>query len=161
MRNVPSLCYAIVIMLTGCAVAGASDQEEAIVPRRVIRLFNGKDLSGWTTWLVDTQGEDPRGVYSVHQGAIRISGDGFGYLRTQRAYKNYRLMAEVKWGTRDFRTRKGMARDSGIFLHSVGPDGNSYDCGWGAISRGIRTGKPSSEMTRRTVCGPGRRGNPG
>ena len=47
-------------------------------------------------------------------------------------------MVELKWGTQNFRTRKGMARDSGIFLHSVGPDGASYDCGWG--SRRSNTG---------------------
>ena len=28
-----------------------------------------------------------------------------------------------------------LARDSGIFLHSVGPEGNSFDRGWGALDR--------------------------
>jgi hypothetical protein len=123
------------IVLAGNAVGSAAEGDEPIVPRRVIKLFNGKDLSGWTTWLVDTRREDPRGVYSVRDGAIRISGDGFGYLGTQEAYQDYRLVVEAKWGTHNFRTRKGMARDSGIFLHSVGPEGNSYDCGWGSRQR--------------------------
>jgi hypothetical protein len=39
---------------------------------------------------------------------------------------------ELKWGARNFRTREGLAADSGIFLHSVGPEGGSYDRGWGA-----------------------------
>ncbi len=112
--------------------AQTTEADAPIVPRRVIKLFNGRDLTGWTTWLVDTRREDPRGVYSVRDRMIRISGDGFGYLGTRSAYKDYRLVVEVKWGTHTFRTRKGMARDSGIFLHSVGPEGNSYDCGWGA-----------------------------
>lgn len=117
------------------AGAGAAEPDTATVPDKVIELFNGSDLAGWTTWLVDVQREDPRGVYSVFDGAIRISGDGFGYLSTARAYRDYRLVVEVKWGTQNFRTRKGMARDSGIFLHSVGPEGNSYDCGWGSRDR--------------------------
>ena len=121
--------------LCGCVTAGAAEPDEAIVPDRVIKLFNGKDLSGWTTWLVDAKREDPRGVYSVRDGAIRLSGDGFGYLSTTQAYKDYRLVVEVKWGERNYRTRKGMARDSGIFLHSVGPDGNTFDRGWGSRER--------------------------
>ncbi len=126
------LLHAALIVLTGSPVTGAAEPDTAIVPHGVIKVFNGRDLSGWTTWLVDAKREDPRGVYSVRDGLLRISGDGFGYLSTARAYKDYRLVVELKWGTRNYRTRQGMARDSGIFLHSVGPEGNSYDCGWGS-----------------------------
>ena len=115
--------------------AGAAEPNEPMAPHEVIQLFNGRDLSGWTTWLVDTKHEDPRGVFSVQDGKIHISGDGFGYLGTTRAFKDYRLVAEVKWGSRNYRTRIGMARDSGIFLHSVGPEGNTYDRGWGSRER--------------------------
>jgi len=112
-----------------------ADASGPIAPERVIKLFNGRDLSGWTTWLVDTRQEDPRSVYTVRDGMLRISGDGFGYLSTDRAYKDYRLIVELKWGTKTWRTRKGMARDSGLFLHSAGPDGAGYDRGWGASRR--------------------------
>ena len=135
MKTSRCLFYAVLIVLTGSPLIGAGEPDTPVVPHEVIKLFNGRDLSGWTTWLVDTKQEDPRGVYSVRDGMIRISGDGFGYLSTARAYKDYRLVAELKWGTRNYRTRKGMARDSGIFLHSVGPEGNSYDCGWGSPRR--------------------------
>lgn len=142
MKTVAYPACAALIVLSGCAAAGAAEPDVPIVPRKVIKLSGGTDLTGWTTWLVDAKGEDPRGVYSVRDGTIRISGDGFGYLSTARAYRDYRLVVEVKWGTRNFRTRKGMARDSGIFLHSAGPEGNSYDCGWGSPRR--NTGTPIS-----------------
>jgi len=135
MKTSRCLLHATFLLFTVSAVTGAAEPDAAVVPREVIELFNGRDLDGWTTWLVDTQREDPRGVYSVRDGVLRISGDGFGYLSTARAYQDYRLVVEVKWGTQDFRTRQGMARDSGIFLHSVGPEGNSYDCGWGSPER--------------------------
>ena len=135
MKTFCCLFRVALILLVVCGAVAAAEPDQPIVPRKVIRLFNGKDLSGWKTWLVDTNQQDPRGVYSVRHGMIRLSGDGFGYLSTVRAYKDYRLVAEVKWGTQNFRTRKGMARDSGIFLHSVGPEGNSYDCGWGSQER--------------------------
>jgi len=132
MKAPTALCYALLIAPAGLADTKADAQHEPIAPRDRIELFNGKDLAGWTTWLVDTKDRDPRHVYSVRDGAIRISGDGFGYLSTDRAYKDYRLVAEVRWGDKNFRTRKGMARDSGVFLHSAGPGGGSYDCGWEA-----------------------------
>ncbi|MBI3855994.1 MAG: DUF1080 domain-containing protein [Planctomycetes bacterium] len=99
----------------------------ALAVQDPVALFNGKDLSGWTTWLGDTKREDPRGVYCVRDGAIRISGDGFGYLATEKSYQDYRLVAEFKWGKKNWRGREQNARDSGLFLHATGPDGNSYD----------------------------------
>jgi hypothetical protein len=103
-----------------------------------VPLFNGHDLSGFYIWLVDTKREDSRNVFSVTNSMIRISGDGLGYLATEREYENYHFVAEWKWGTRnyDWGNRIGRARDSGIFLHSIGPDGNSHD-GKGAFRAAI------------------------
>jgi hypothetical protein len=104
----------------------------------VLQLFNGTNLDGFYTWLVDTKREEPRRVFSVTNGMIRISGEGLGYLRTERSYKDYHLIAEFKWGKTNWSwgNRINAARDSGIFLHSSGPDGNSYD-GGGAFTAAI------------------------
>ena len=120
-------------LLAWCAAgAGATAPTD-----RPIVLFDGKGLSGFYTFLQDTKRADPRGVFSVtRDGLLRISGDGFGYLSTDKAFKDYRLVVEFKWGTRNFRGREGKARDSGIFLHSAGPDGNSFD-GNGAFKAAI------------------------
>jgi hypothetical protein len=109
------------------ATRHAGDAGDAISPREVTPLFNGRNFDGLYTWLVDTKREDPRGVFSVRDGVLRISGDGFGYLSTDRSYRDYRLVVEFKWGDRDWRGREGKAKDSGVFLHSAGPDGNSWD----------------------------------
>ncbi len=101
-------------------------------------LFNGTNFAGWTTWLVDTKHADPRGVFSMSNGVVRISGDGLGYLATTNQFRDYRLSLEFKWGTRNTRwgSRLGKARDSGVFLHATGPDGNSHD-GGGAFMAAI------------------------
>lgn len=109
---------------------------DAISPKAPTRLFNGKDLQGLYTWLQDSKREDPRHVFTVHAGMIHVSGDGFGYLSTERAYKDFRLVVEFKWGERNWRGRERHARDSGIFLHSKGADGNSRD-GKGAYKAAI------------------------
>lgn len=119
--------YSVGLMRIFLALLWVLPQEETIAPREAIPLFNGKDLAGWTTWLGDAKREDPRGVYSVRDGMIRISGDGFGYLATEKTYQNYRLVVEFRWGRKNWQGREKNARDSGLFLHSVGPDGNSYD----------------------------------
>jgi Domain of Unknown Function (DUF1080) len=54
---------------------------------------------------------------------IRISGEEFGGLATRNEFENYHLIAEWKWGGRTWEPRQHNARDSGILLHCVGPDG--------------------------------------
>ena len=104
----------------------------------MIRLFNGTNLAGFYTWLVDAKRDDPRRVFTVTNGLIRISGDGLGYLATEQEYASYHLVAEFKWGATNWPwgERIGRARDSGIFLHAIGPDGNSHD-GKGAFMAAI------------------------
>ena len=110
----------------------------AAEPGGTSALFNGTNLAGFSTWLVDTRHEDPRRVFTVTNRMIRISGEGLGYLATSREYHDYRLIVEFKWGDKnwDWGRRVGRARDSGIFLHSIGPDGNSHD-GHGAFMAAI------------------------
>lgn len=130
-------CWAVLLVIARPLLA--SEASAPLSPtNRVIQLFNGKDLSGFYTWLVDTKREDPRHVFTVTNGMIHVSGDGLGYLSTEREYQNYRLSIEFKWGQRNWAwgDRIGKARDSGIFLHSIGPEGNSHD-GHGAFKAAI------------------------
>lgn len=101
-------------------------------------LWNGRNLDGWRSWLIDTGYADPRGVFRAAEGLLRISGDGLGYLGTLTEHENYRLVVEWRWGTTNtcWNNRIGRARDSGIFLHATGPDGNSED-GSGAFMAAI------------------------
>src|SRR5262245_24462295 len=107
-------------------------------PVAVTPLFNGTNLDGFYTWLVDNQREDPRRVFTATNGLLRISGDGLGYLATHKEYRDYHLIAEFNWGRTNWHwgNRVGRARDSGIFLHATGPDGNSHD-GGGAFKASI------------------------
>ena len=94
---------------------GQENQPEPIRPKEgVIQLFNGKDLTGLHTWLKDTQREDPRRVFTVEAGLLHISGDGYGYVATDKEYRDYHLSVEYKWGKKtDGRKDVG---NSGIIL---------------------------------------------
>ncbi len=107
------------LLLTAILAGAAAAQE----PKTPIKLFNGKDLTGLTTWLKDTKRDDPRKVFTVKDGILHLSGDGFGYLATDKEYANYHLTLEYKWGKR---TDGGKyVRNSGILLHGIGPDGGA------------------------------------
>ena len=85
--------------------------------------FNGKNLTGFYSYLRGHKHDDPAKVFTVQNGMIRISGEEFGGLATKDEFHDYHLVAEWKWGEQTFGTRKTNARDSGILLHCVGPDG--------------------------------------
>ena len=96
-----ALCTAIVLASASARLAvKAADSAEPITPRKVMRLWNGKDLTGLTTWLKDTKREDPRGVFKITDGMIHLSGDGLGELCTEAKYRDYHLVVEYKWGRR-------------------------------------------------------------
>ena len=66
------------ILLCG-SNAWCDEPESPVEPReKVIRPFNGKDLSGFTTWLRKTDRNESETNYSVHDGTIHISGEGMG-----------------------------------------------------------------------------------
>jgi hypothetical protein len=114
-------CFLLVS--AACLLHGEDRTAEPIIPSKVIQLFNGKDLTGLSTWLKDTKFEDPRRVFRVTDGLLHITGDGFGYIGTTRAYRDYHVIVEYKWGTR---TDGGKyVRNSGVLLHATGPDGNA------------------------------------
>jgi 3-keto-disaccharide hydrolase len=109
-------------------------------------LWNGKDLSGWTTWLArpepgsdvpglkrDANGRyaepigsnrDPLKVFTVvsnvdGQPAMRISGEVFGEIRTKESFKDYHLKFQFKWGEKKWAPRDAATtpRDSGLLYH--------------------------------------------
>src|SRR5215831_14768874 len=121
--NLRYLLLPLILVIHPGQVRVDDDKPEAVAPKETIQLFNGKDLSGLTTWLKDSKREDPRKVFRVTDGQIHISGDGFGYLATDEAYRDYHLIVEYKWGKK---TDGGkFVRNSGVLLHAVGPDGGA------------------------------------
>jgi hypothetical protein len=100
---------------------GQDSAVDPITPKERIELFNGRDLTGFYTWLKETGRQDPSGAFTVHDGMIHVSGQGRGYLATARSYRDCHLSLEYRWGER---TDGGkFVRNSGVLLHGVGPDG--------------------------------------
>jgi len=107
-------------------------------------LFNGKDLTGWDTYIgpiMDDQekhltdrpiglNQDPLHVFSVAEDrkekVIRISGEQWGGISTKSEYENFHLHLQFKWGKLEWGSKKGKKKDSGLLYFAVGPHGADY-----------------------------------
>jgi len=144
------------IFLLSCTNPSSKDSSEAATTAESQwdSLFNGKNLQGWYSYQKapestsevpglnrDDQGNyteavglhrDPLHVFTVvmedDAPAIRISGEVFGILVTEKEYENYHLSLQFKWGTAKYPPRKNEKRDSGILYHSIGSEGV-----WGGV----------------------------
>jgi hypothetical protein len=117
--------WACLVLGLGLALVwGEEKRPEPISPKEgPIKLFNGKDLTGLSTWLKKTKHEDPNKVFTVHDGLIHVSGEDNGYVATEKEYQDYHLTVEYKWGKRT--DGRKYVRNSGILLNAVGPDGGA------------------------------------
>lgn len=103
--------FAVAAFALALAVPAAVGEE--------VKLFNGKDLSGWTFFL-DKSGPNADGsmkmedVWKVDGGKLRSSGVPNGYLRTTGDYKDFALSLEWRWAEKP--------GNSGVLLRVVGPD---------------------------------------
>jgi len=104
-------------------------------------LYNGRDLTGWDTYLgpaYDTVLKkrnqepvglniDPAGVFTVvdleGEKVIRISGENFGGISTVDEFENFHLQLQFRWGSLKWFPRKNGKRDSGLMYYAVGPHG--------------------------------------
>jgi hypothetical protein len=116
-------------LLAFTAAVAFAAEPAAISPTETVSLFNGTDLSMFTTWETDHGKEDPDRVFTVVEQidggpAIRSSGQHWGGLVTKERYANYHLVFEYRWGLITWGQRKDRARDAGVLLHCQGEEGN-------------------------------------
>jgi hypothetical protein len=118
MRVIRRLWPAVMLLAwaTGTAMA-ASEAREGNAAKEV-RLFNGKDLTGWTFFLSDPKAK-MEDVWSVDakEGVLICKGNPLGYIRTLDDYTNY--VVKLEWRFNPVTKKAG---NSGVLLRVVGPD---------------------------------------
>ena len=79
-----------------------------------IKLFNGKDLTGWTHVLADSKVK-MEDVWSVEEGVLICKGKPKGLIRTKAEYENYVLTLKWRWpkGTK--------GGNNGVLVHCTTP----------------------------------------
>jgi hypothetical protein len=137
-------CLVIFLIVFAASSGFKTAQNTQTSASRWKPLMNGKNLTGWDTYLgpvLDTLtgkqvgaplgiNADTRKTFSIvtedNRPALRISGEYFGGISTQNEFANYHLRLEFKWGKLKWAPRKNEKRDSGLLYHAVGPHGAGY-----------------------------------
>jgi hypothetical protein len=107
--------------------------------RAPVRLFNGRNLDGWDSWLGyadarDTYGQPAAGPVGLNQDktgvfravtvdggpALYSSGKIWGGLITKNSYRDYHLRLQFKWGENAWLP---IPRNNGVLYHSHGAYG--------------------------------------
>ena len=79
--------------------------------RKTIKLFNGKNLDGWTAFFQGGS-TDPSEAFFVEDGILKCKGRPIGYLLTKKKYTSYELVIEWR-----FNQEKGAFSVSRVLLH--------------------------------------------
>ena len=90
-----SRCVALVVLIMTTAAVRAGDAPAWI------ELFNGKDLTGWVIdgpkeYKDKSDGDRLKPLWSVVDGHIRTTGNGFGFLRYDRKFADFVLHVEYR-----------------------------------------------------------------
>jgi len=125
-------------------------------------IFNGRDLTGWTAKIKGYPlGEDPKEIYRVEEGLLRVSyadygsfDKDFGNLYYDRELSHYRLRFEYRF--LDPKVQGGPKRNSGIMLHSQAPETMTLDQYFPvSIESQLLGGLGKGERPTGNVCTPG------
>jgi hypothetical protein len=103
-----------------CTYTNGQTTPAAMPSHKMQPLFNGKDLTGWYTFLVTKgKGNDPEKIFAVENNMLHISGKEFGYIGSEKVYSNFHLAVEFKWGTKKWPPRDAdtTKRDNGICFY--------------------------------------------
>ena len=139
MNQIPALrttaaCLALTaISLTTSVVLTQADDSKAVTPKdKPVDLLADPEFKDFTTNLNPDREpkDDSKEIWKIgDDGILKISGRGWGYIRTNKKYRDYHLVLEYTWGEKTWGTRENRARDCGLLVHSYGKDG-AYGGTW-------------------------------
>lgn len=113
--------------LVGLAVSTPVNADE----RPWVKLFNGKDLEGWTPKVTGhVAGENPFDTFRVEDGILKVSYDRYekfsgqyGHLYSNLAYSSYILRMEYRFEGKMMADAPGYVNlNSGVMYHSQTPE---------------------------------------
>lgn len=140
--------------------------QEKIKTGKWIKLFNGKNLKGWTPKIKDHPVNDNFGnTFRVQDGAITVSydqyGDQFkeqyGHLFYKKPFSAYLLVVEYRFTGDQIKDGPGWAtRNSGAMLHGQSPETMAVDQDFPiSIEAQFLGGNGKDERSTLNLCTPG------
>jgi len=100
-------------LVLAAPLALAAEAPPAVEPTGKIVLFDGKTFDGLVRHIRGQANVDE--TWQIKEGGIlHCTGKPAGYIRTEKAYKSYKLHVEYRWA--------GRTGNNGILVHMTGPD---------------------------------------
>jgi hypothetical protein len=123
----------LAVTATSLSTSLRADDSKAVTPKdKPVDLLADPEFKDFTTNLNPDREpkDDPKEIWKIgDDGILRVSGRGWGYIRTNKKYRDYHLVLEYTWGEKTWGTREDRARDCGLLVHSYGKDG-AYGGTW-------------------------------
>jgi len=125
--------HVLAVALVALAISSLSVHTLAAEPAgQWHKLFNGKDLTGWTPKIKGYElGDNHADTFRVDDGILKVSYDEyqgpfrgrFGHLFYERPFSNYVLRIEYRFVGEQAERGPGWAiRNSGVMLHGQKPE---------------------------------------
>ena len=121
------ILFSIVILFASC-------QSEK--PENWVRLFNGKNLDGWTPKIAGYPvGENYKNTFRVEDGILKVKyneydsfNNEFGHLFYEKVYSHYRLRAEYRFTGEQIKGSPVWGyKNNGLMLHGQSPESMTLD----------------------------------
>jgi hypothetical protein len=112
-KHASLLFFAAVVGLALRLVPASAGDDKGFKP-----LFNGKDLTGWKTFLKDEKADGSK-TFVVKDGEIQCTGEPWGYLYTDKPFKNY--VIRYSWRYPKDQPEK-TTMNSGLLVHIQEPN---------------------------------------
>jgi hypothetical protein len=149
-----------VLIAVGCTAQKKSKQGEWI------KLFNGKNLDGWTVKIKDHPVNDNFGnTFRVENGVLKVSYDQydgkfkeqFGHLFYKKQFSAYLLSVEYRFTGDQIKDGPGWAfRNSGLMLHGQTPESMTLDQDFPiSLEAQLLGGNGKDDRTTLNLCTPG------
>ena len=156
------MILSVVLMLIA-VVCGCNGTSES--PGGWIRLFNGKDLEGWTPKIKGyALGENHGNTFRVEDGILKVSYDQyekfdgkFGHLFYKDKFAHYIIRLEYRFVGEQTPGGPGWAlRNSGIMVHCQSPESMRKDQDFPVcIEVQLLGGDGTNKRTTGNLCTPG------
>jgi hypothetical protein len=150
---------ALILLVASASAGTASAADEWI------KLFNGRDLDGWSPKITGYElGENFGNTFRVEDGVLKVSydeydkfDDKFGHLFYKSPFSNYLLRLEYRFVGEQAPGGPGWAfRNSGIMIHGQPPETMAKDQKFPvSIEVQLLGGRGTGERPTGNVCTPG------
>ena len=158
MKNILAILF---LFISICSTA-----QNKVGKKKWIKLFNGKNLKGWTVKIKDHPVNDNFGnTFRVENGVMKVSYDQygdkfreqFGHIFYKKKFSAYLLVVEYRFAGEQIKDGPGWAfRNSGMMLHGQSPESMSLDQDFPiSLEAQLLGGNGKDERTTNNLCTPG------